>query len=87
MLAASERLEREFLSQQAGFLRRDLVRKDDGTYVDVIVWQSKAAFEAAFPKAQANEAAGVYFAHMDLSKETPIEHATILTSSVGSIAA
>ena len=81
LLAASDLLERDFLAPQKGFLRRDLIRKDDGSYVDVIVWQSRADFAAAFELAKTSTAAAHYFAHMHVDPDAPhggVEHAAML---------
>jgi hypothetical protein len=51
LLAASEMLQREFLSAQPGFVRRLLLSAGDGSYVDLIWWNSMEAAEAAMNKA------------------------------------
>jgi len=51
LLAASETLQREFLSAQPGFVRRLLLRAGDGSYVDLIWWNSMEAAEGAMTKA------------------------------------
>lgn len=83
LLAASKSFQSEFLSGQDGFLSRDLIRKDDGTYVDIIRWQSRAQADAVFAKAQASEVAGQYFSVMQFdpdNMETGVEHCALIAS-------
>jgi hypothetical protein len=47
-LAAAERTQSEFLGQQHGFLGRDLLRADDGTWMDIVRFQDAESAEAAF---------------------------------------
>ncbi len=67
LLAASATFEAEFLTKQDGFIRRDLVRTGDGTYADVILWESREKADAVFAAAQTSPAADGYFEmmHMD----------------------
>lgn len=69
LLAASETFQTDFLNGQEGFLRRDMVRKADGIYLDVILWQSRAHADAAFERAQNSDAAGNYFQQMQFDPE------------------
>jgi len=83
LLAASDSFQQYFLSQQDGLIRRDMARKRDGIYVDVIVWQSRAHADAVFERAQSSEIAGQYFGHMQFDPENleeGIEHHTLLKS-------
>lgn len=64
LLAASERLEREFLSQQKGYVGRALTRRPDGGWADVVMWESKESAEAIIPLVPQSPAAGAYFACM-----------------------
>ena len=83
LLAASDHFQRAFLSGQDGFLRRDMVRRGDGTYSDVILWESRAHADAVFEKAQKSEACGAYFGLMKMDPDTmdeAVEHCTIMHS-------
>lgn len=83
LLAASEEFQAAFLSGQDGFKGRDLVRRRDGTYVDIIRWQSKAQADAVFQRAQSSEAAGQYFSVMQFdpdNMEEGVEHCPLLSS-------
>lgn len=83
LLSASDVFQREFLNGQDGFIRRDMVRKGDGTYLDVILWQSRAHADAVFERAQSSEAVGQYFGHMLIdpeNMEAGVEHCALLKS-------
>ena len=82
LLEASAQLERDFLAQQPGFLRRELVRKGAQTYADIILWHSQEQAQAAVAKAQANPAAGGYFSLMSQDPaDMRMEHAQVLVAS------
>ena len=83
LLAASEAFQEAFLQGQKGFIRRDMVRKGDGQYLDVILWESRALADAAFEKAQSSPAVVAYFGHMQFDPEdmdSGVEHCALLAS-------
>ncbi len=83
LLAASDTFQKAFLDKQDGFIRRDFVRKDDGTFVDVILWQSRAHADAVFEQAKSSDAAGAYFSHIHVDPENAdprVELCTVLRS-------
>jgi hypothetical protein len=45
LLQASQALQADFLSQQKGFLRRELLKGKDNAWVDLIYWESPEAAE------------------------------------------
>ena len=67
MLALSNRLEGEFLAQQPGYIRRELLKAEDGSFVDLVWWESPAAAEAAMTKVADSEVCAAYFAAMELA--------------------
>jgi hypothetical protein len=67
MLALSNRLEGEFLAQQPGYIRRELLKAEDGSFVDLVWWESPAAAEAAMTKVAESEVCAAYFAAMELA--------------------
>lgn len=73
LLAASERLQADFLARQEGFLRRQLVKGTDGAYVDLVWWRSMAAAEAAMRKAAESAVCAAYFTLMDADHDKPGE--------------
>ena len=65
VIAASEKLQRDFLARQEGFLRRELVKGQDRAYVDLVWWSSMETAEAAMAKATESAACRDYFALME----------------------
>ena len=61
LLAASATLQREFLERQPGYVRRELLRGDDGGWVDVIVWRDDASAAAAMQAAMESTTCRAYF--------------------------
>lgn len=77
LLAASNAFQTGFLSAQPGFMRRELVRKKNGEYVDVIHWRSQADADAVMAKAPSSPAVQAFFSVMDVDPsqpETGVEH-------------
>ena len=61
LLAASDRMEREFLSKAEGYIGRMLVQKDTEVWADIVLWQSAAHAEKAMEQVASSEACGLYF--------------------------
>ena len=61
LLAASDALQGEFLSRQAGFIKRELVQTTDGKWADIAYWESRESVEQAMQNAMDNPAALRYF--------------------------
>jgi heme-degrading monooxygenase HmoA len=83
LTAASDAFQRDFLNGQDGFLSRHLVRRAQGSYLDIIHWESREKADAVFAQAQKSEAAGLYFTVMkfDAQSDDPgVEHCSILRS-------
>lgn len=51
LLAASAAMQAGFLAGQRGFLRRDLLRRDDRHFVNLVWWESHDAAAAAMQAA------------------------------------
>jgi len=64
MLAASERLEREFLRGTEGYLGRATSQLPDGRWADVVLWRSRAHAEAILPRIPESAACAAYFGCM-----------------------
>ncbi len=66
LIAAADHVNLEFLTKQPGFIKRELIKKSDMEYADVIHWNTKkeavAAGEKVFSCAECNE----YFKLMDM---------------------
>ena len=79
MLAASGICQSEFLQRQEGFLLRLTARRDDGSYVDVVLWESQAHADVALERSQSSSTAGQFLAHILMDKENAepkMEHCT-----------
>src|SRR5829696_1901722 len=61
LLAASETLQREFLTKQHGFVRRELLRGADGQWADLVHWENEAAANAVFAAAGESAICHEYF--------------------------
>jgi hypothetical protein len=64
LLAASEALQRDFLSKQRGFLHRELLKGSDGQWVDLIYWESRDAVRQAMDNVQTSAVCQSYFTLM-----------------------
>jgi heme-degrading monooxygenase HmoA len=62
LLAASRDLQHQFLNQQKGYIRRDLVQLGNRQYADLVVWESKECADSAMAIAAQHHACQAYFA-------------------------
>ena len=58
LLEAAERLQRELVDGQPGFVRLELLRAADGEWVDLVLWEDEASARAVMDAACASEAFG-----------------------------
>ncbi len=70
LLAASDRFQIEFANDQPGLIRRELVRKSDGEYLDIIQFRSMEDAEATIEKEKESAACHAFFSIMDMDMET-----------------
>ncbi len=70
LIAAADSVTAEFLLQQNGFLSRELVKKSEVEYADIIHWKTKADAEAAGANVESCEPCGKYFSLMDMEAST-----------------
>jgi hypothetical protein len=61
LLEASAAIQRDFLDRQPGFLRRELVRSDDGLWSDVVHWSDAGSAHAAVEAAASSPVCHRYF--------------------------
>ncbi len=66
LLAASDRFQREFVNDQPGVIRRELVRKDDGTYLDIVQFRSMKDAEEIMELERDSATCQAFFAVMDM---------------------
>ncbi len=62
---ASAQLQEDFLSQQKGYLHRDLLKKSDREFIDIVHWASQADAEAAMKAAMQSPVCAGYFQLME----------------------
>jgi heme-degrading monooxygenase HmoA len=67
LLTASETLQREFLENQRGFIKRELVKKSASEYVDIVYWDNKTDADNAVEHAMKST---VFYSYFQLMKET-----------------
>ncbi|MCL2444549.1 antibiotic biosynthesis monooxygenase [Candidatus Saccharibacteria bacterium] len=66
-LAASKKCHNEVLSKKPGFVSWQVLRQEDGTYADLVTWESLAHAEAAeSDQTPPTETAQAFYAHINL---------------------
>lgn len=66
LLNASNTFQQDFLAAQPGFLRRELVKKPDGNYIDIVHWRSEADAKAILARIEGSPACALFFSVMDM---------------------
>lgn len=69
LLAASEKFQVEFVNKEPGVLRRELVKKPDGSYLDIVQMRSEADVADIMEKEKKSAACGEFFALMDSTED------------------
>ena len=69
LLAASAKFQKEFVNSEPGIIRRELVQKSDGTYLDIVQFRSKEDAMAVIEKEKESVACHAFFSVMDLESE------------------
>ena len=67
LLAASARLIDQFLAQQDGFVRLELLKGDGRNWVDLAYWRDREAAEAAMKNAEKSPACGAFFSLLEMN--------------------
>jgi hypothetical protein len=82
LVAASNAFQSAFLAEQPGFVRRELIRTEDGGYADLVTWRSMADAHAIMAKVSGSAACLAYFAVMDMSGDMTagVAHYEVLAS-------
>ena len=65
LVHAADNVNTEFLAKQKGFIKRELVKKSETDYADIIHWESKADAENAGSKVESCSVCLEYFKLMD----------------------
>lgn len=76
LLKAADALQQKFLQAQPGFIRRELLKKGEGSYVDILWWTTKKDAKEASEKAMNCRACLEYFQLMDTDSLNPGEPIT-----------
>ncbi len=66
LIKAADLVHSSFLAHQQGFIKRELVKKNDTEYADIIHWQTKANAITAGEKVHNCMQCGEYFKLMDM---------------------
>lgn len=66
LFEASETLQKGFLAKQTGFIKRELVKKQTGEYLDIVYWDNQENADKASQNAMKSP---VCFAYFHLMKE------------------
>ncbi|NJM94583.1 MAG: hypothetical protein HC842_07910 [Cytophagales bacterium] len=83
LLAASQVLQREFLSKQPGFVKRDLSKLSEGQYVDIVYWENKASANQPMDNSLKSTTCADYFSLMETNENDPnqgVVHLKVLGS-------
>lgn len=71
LLAASLIFQNDFVAHEPGVLRRELVRKPDGTYLDIVQFRSEDDMADVVKREMESPACASFFSVMDLSDFDP----------------
>lgn len=71
LLEAAETLQKEFLSKQEGFLKRELLKGKANRWADILHWNTKEAAEKAMGNAMNSSVCHSYFQFMADATEMP----------------
>jgi hypothetical protein len=80
LLAASSRFDRDFVRHQPGVLRRELVRKADGSYLDIVQFGSEEDLRQVIAAEESSPVCHAFFAVMDLAAGDAHETCTSLAT-------
>jgi hypothetical protein len=66
LIKAADQVNHEFLAKQPGFIKRELIKKSDTEYADIIHWESKKEAVEAGNKVMNCVECNQYFTLMDM---------------------
>lgn len=72
LLEAADALQKDFLSKQEGFLKRELLKGEGDKWVDILHWSSKEAAEKAMEHVMGSTVCQQYFHCMSNATEAPL---------------
>ncbi len=68
LIRASDKFHEDFVRHEPGVLRRELIRKSEGEYLDIAHFRSAEDAQDVMEKEQQSEACHAFFSVMDLSE-------------------
>ena len=72
MLEAADLIQKEFLGKQEGFIKRELLKGPNNSWVDVLHWESNEAAEKAMQNVMTSKACQQYFQCMADATKPPL---------------
>ncbi|MBV1862139.1 MAG: hypothetical protein KUG77_27220 [Nannocystaceae bacterium] len=75
--AASARFQTEFVAHEPGVLRRELIKKADGVFADIVLFRSVEDAQQVIEKEQSSEVCGAFFSLMDMSSDAESDPAEL----------
>lgn len=66
LLSASDKFHEDFVSHQPGVLRRELIRKSEGEYLDIVLFRSAEDAQDVMEKEQESEVCQAFFSVMEV---------------------
>lgn len=68
LITAADKVNKQFLSKQKGFKKRELIKRSTNEYADIVYWQSLEDAENASSKVEYCAPCIHYFSSMDMQK-------------------
>jgi len=65
LVEAAKKVETDFLANAEGFVRRELLKKDEKNWVDLVYWRSPEAAKAVMQDVYQSEVCMAYFSLME----------------------
>lgn len=67
LIAASDKFQQDFVNSEPDVLRRELVKKLDGTYIDIVQFSSLKAAHLVIEREMQSAACAEFFSVMDMT--------------------
>ena len=67
LIAAADKVNSEFLASQPGFIKRELIKKNEAEYADIVYWRSQEDAISAGNKVSNSPVCGEYFQLMNMA--------------------
>lgn len=80
LIEASDKFQANFVDNEPGILRRELVRIGEGEYLDIVQFQSREEAVAVMEKEMESPVCHEFFSVMDMSADSEAEDITLYPS-------